>query len=194
MFGFFKAIIAAFVAFMISGGVAGAVDMTPAEAVDDFMAGLTSGDKQVLEQYIDNDYVNYLVNIEGDEELIARMDKAIFQNLTYKETDKAEKKGVAVVELKVKTNDFSKVMDAYEKASYKYVMDNLYEDKVTDKKKLSAKCLDIYVEQIEKAAEKEPTLEKKIYLPMISDGYGGWKMVLNDKIMKALMGDLALPK
>ena len=63
-----------------------------------------------------------------------------------------------------------------------------------DKKKLSKECLEIYVEQIEKDAKAEPSLEKTIYLPMINDGYGGWKMLLDDKIMKALMGNLAMPE
>jgi hypothetical protein len=73
-------------------------------------------------------------------------------------------------------------------------MNNLYDDKVTNKKQLSKKCLDIYVDQIEKDAKKETSLEKKIYIPMIEDGYGGWKLLLNKGIMKNIMGKLAIPK
>lgn len=194
MLGFFKAMIAAIVAVMIHGGVSGVVDTEPQEAVADFMAGLTEGNTQVMERYMDNDYVNFLVNAEGDEEVIGRMDKALFENMEYKVTDTAAKGNVAVAEVQLTTNDFSDVMKNYEKTSYKFVMDNLYDDKVTDKKKLNKECLEIYVKEIEKDAKEDPSLNKEVYIPMVGDGYGGWKLLLDDKIMKSIMGDLAMPK
>ena len=194
MLGFFKAMIAAIVAVMIHGGVSGVVDTEPQEAVADFMAGLTEGNTQVMERYMDNDYVNFLVNAEGDEEVIGRMDKALFENMEYKVTDTAAKGNVAVAEVQLTTNDFSDVMKNYEKTSYKFVMDNLYDDKVTDKKKLNKECLEIYVKEIEKDANEDPSLNKEVYIPMVGDGYGGWKLLLDDKIMKSIMGDLAVPK
>lgn len=194
MQGFFHAILSIIVAVMIQGGVSGAVDTPPEDAVTEFMTGLTTGDEDVLARYMDNEYVNFIIHVEGDEKTTDRMVAAIFENFEYEESGTAEKGRSAVVKVKIKTNDFSKVMNAYDKASYKYVMDNLYEDEVTDKKKLNAKCLDLYVEQIERAAEKKPTEEKTLYMPMISDGYGGWKLLIDDEQMKAIMGNLAMPE
>ena len=193
MVGFFRAIIAVIIAVMIQGGVSGVVETDPADAVTEFMNGITTGNEEIMNTYMDNEYVNFLANVEGDEETTGRMVDAIFKNLEYKTVKTAQKRGVAVAKVHVKTNDFSKVMDAYDKASYKYVVENLYDEDIADKEKLSAECLDIYVQQIEKAAKKDASVEKNIYIPMISDGYGGWKLLIDDKIMKTLMGNLAMP-
>lgn len=194
MVAFIRAIISIIVAVMIQGGVSGVVETPPADAVNEFMQGLMDGNDQVLERYVDNKYVNFLLNVEGDEKTTDRMNKALFKNLEYKIEDTAQKSAVAVVEVAVKTNDFSDVMEKYEDASYDYVVENLYDEDITDKKKLNAKCLDIYVDQIEKDAKKEASVEKKIYIPMISDGYGGWKLLIDNHIMKILLGKLAMPK
>lgn len=194
MIGFIKALTAIVVALMIQGGVSGAVDTTPDEAVSDFMTGLLNGDDQIIERYVDNEYMNFLANVDADEETKARMNQALFKNLKYEIEDTAQKGGAAVVEAKVSTNDFSDVMDKYKEASYSYVKKNLYDEDITDKEKLSAKCLEIYVDQIEKDAEGKASLEKKLYIPMVEDGYGGWRLLLNDEIVKTLMGDLSIPE
>ncbi len=194
MIGFIRAVTAILIAILIQGGISGAVETTPEEEVADFMAGLMANDSQVIERYMDNEYINFLANIDTDEETKARMNKALFKNLKYEIEDSVQKGGAAVVEVRLHTNDFSDVLQKYKDASYEYVMNNLYDDKVTNKKQLSKKCLDIYVDQIEKDAKKETSLEKKIYIPMIEDGYGGWKLLLNKGIMKNIMGKLAIPK
>jgi len=194
MVGFIKALTAVIIAMMIQGGVSGAVETTPEEAVSDFVTGLMAGDEQIVERYVDNEYINFLANAEADDETKARISKALFKNLKYDIEDTAQKGGAAVVEARISTNDFSDVMDEYKEASYSYVKENLYDEDITDKDKLSAKCLDIYVDQIEKDAEEKASLEKKIYIPMIEDGYGGWKLLLNDDIVKTLMGQLSIPK
>jgi len=194
MVGFIKALTAVIIAMMIQGGVSGAVETTPEEAVSDFVTGLMAGDEQIVERYVDNEYINFLANAEADDETKVRISKALFKNLKYDIEDTAQKGGAAVVEARISTNDFSDVMDEYKEASYSYVKENLYDEDITDKEKLSAKCLDIYVDQIEKDAEEKASLEKKIYIPMIEDGYGGWKLLLNDDIVKTLMGQLSIPK
>ena len=194
MIGFIRAITAILIAILIQGGISGAVETTPEEEVADFMAGLMTNDSQVIERYMDNEYINFLANIDTDEETKARMNEALFKNLKYEIEDSVQKGGAAVVEVRLYTNDFSDVLQKYKDASYEYVMNNLYDDKVTNKKQLSKKCLEIYVDQIEKDAKKETSLEKKIYIPMIEDGYGGWKLLLNKGIMKNIMGKLAIPK
>ena len=194
MVGFIKALTAVIIAMMIQGGVSGAVETTPEEAVSDFVTGLMAGDEQIVERYVDNEYINFLANAEADDETKARISKALFKNLKYDIEDTAQKGGAAVVEARISTNDFSDVMDEYKEASYSYVKENLYDEDITDKEKLSAKCLDIYVDQIEKDAKEKASLEKKVYIPMIEDGYGGWKLLLNDDIVKTLMGQLSIPK
>ena len=194
MVGFIKALTAVIIAMMIQGGVSGAVETTPEEAVSDFVTGLMAGDEQIVERYVDNEYINFLANAEADDETKARISKALFKNLKYDIEDTALKGGAAVVEARISTNDFSDVMDEYKEVSYSYVKENLYDEDITDKDKLSAKCLDIYVDQIEKDAEEKASLEKKVYIPMIEDGYGGWKLLLSDDIVKTLMGQLSIPK
>jgi len=194
MVGFIKALTAVIIAMMIQGGVSGAVETTPEEAVSDFVTGLMAGDEQIVERYVDNEYINFLANADADDETKVRISKALFKNLKYDIEDTAQKGGAAVVEARISTNDFSDVMDEYKEASYSYVKENLYDEDITDKDKLSAKCLDIYVDQIEKDAKEKASLEKKVYIPMIEDGYGGWKLLLNDDIVKTLMGQLSIPK
>ena len=65
MIGIVRAIISIIVAVMIQGGVSGVVESPPEDAVTEFMTALTSGNEQVLERYVDNEYVNFLLNVEG---------------------------------------------------------------------------------------------------------------------------------
>ena len=84
-------------------------------------------------------------------------------------------------------------MDKYDDASYDYVMNHLYEDKISNKKKLRKECFRIYVEQIVKTSNKKPKQEEEIFIPMSGDGYGGWEILLTDEVMEALMGNLEIP-
>ena len=122
-----------------------------------------------------------------------RLEDALFRNFSYALTDERTKGDVAVVKVKVKNCDFSGIMDDYQKASYEYVTDNLYSEDVTNKEKLNKKCLDLYLDQIEKTAEKKPSYEADVFLPMEADGYGGWRILLNDETMKSILGELEIP-
>ena len=95
--------------------------------------------------------------------------------------------------MKVRNCDFRKTMDNYKKESYEYVTENLYSDDVINKEKLNKKCLDIYLDQVEKTAGEEPSYEAEVFLPMEQDGYGGWRMILSDEIMKEILGELEIP-
>lgn len=193
MSGIIQTIVSLVIAIFISGGVSNMAETTPEEAVQDFIDGISSGQEQVVMSYMDNEYVNFLENVKGSDEEMERLEAALFQNLSYSVTDTAVKGDVAVAKVELLTNDFSKVMDAYEEESYEYVTDNLYDEDVTDKEKLNKKCIDMYLEQVEKAAEEEPSREAEIFVPMEDDGYYGWRIILDDEIMKALMGGLELP-
>ena len=186
-------IISIIVAFSISGGVAGMSEVDPAEATQDFINGISSGNQQITASYMDNQYVNFLENVKGSDEEMDRLETALFKNLDYKIAETAVKGNVAVAKVEVTTNDFSGVMDDYEKESYKYVMDNLYDSKVTDKAQLNKKCMDIYLDQVEETAKDGKTVKKEIFIPMEDNGYYGWKILLNDEIMKTLVGGLELP-
>ena len=168
------------------------VETTPKDAVSDFMDGLKNADRQTIERYMNNEYVNLLVNVKGDEATVEKMYGALFKNFSYKIDKIANKNDVAVAKVTVVSNDFSNVRKAYDEASYNYVMDNLYKDKIADKEWLSEKCFEIYVGQIEKAATGE-TSETVIYIPLVDNGYYGWNILLNDALMQSILGGLKMP-
>lgn len=168
-------------------------EVTPQEAAEEFLQDLSGGDRTTAMSYMDNRYVNFLENVKGTDEEMDRLEENLFRNFSYEITDAATKDNVAVVRATVSNSDFSDVIEDYEKASYEYVTDNLYSEDVTNKEKLNRKCLDIYLDQIEKTSEEEPSYEKDVFIPMEEDGYGGWRIILNDEIMEAVLGELELP-
>lgn len=193
MNGLIGTIVSVLIATAISGGASAMSESEPWEAADAFFRDLAGGEQQTVMMYMDNRYVNFLENVKGTDEEMDRMEEALFRNFSYEMIDSAAKGSVAVVEVKVRNCDFSGVMDDYQKASYQYVTDNLYSEDVVNKEKLNKKCLDLYLDQIEKTASGEPTYENVVYLPMEEDGYGGWRMILNDEIMQSILGELEIP-
>ena len=188
-----KTIIAVIITLFMQTSVVNMATVTPAEAADDFLKGLKSQDTKTMERYMDNSYVNFLCNSEGDKKSIARINDAIFENFEYEIEIVKQKNSSAVAKVAIKSNDFSKVMDKYEEASYDYIMENLYEKEIGDKAALSAKCLEIYVEQVEKAAESDKLLEAEVMVPMTADGYHGWNIIVTDEFMKSVLGNLEMP-
>ena len=193
MNGLIGTIVSVLIATAISGGASAMSESEPWEAADAFLRDLAGGEQQTVMMYMDNRYVNVLENVTGTDEEMDRMEEALFRNFSYEMIDSAAKGSVAVVEVKVRNCDFSGIMDDYQKASYQYVTDNLYSEDVVNKEKLNKKCLDLYLDQIEKTASGEPTYENVVYLPMEEDGYGGWRMILNDEIMQSILGELEIP-
>lgn len=169
------------------------VSATPQEAVTDFMEGLQTRQTRVMNKYMDNAYVNFLNNVQGDEDVVARMNDSLFQNFSYEIEDIAQKNDVAVAKITIKNRDFSSVLDGYNTASYQYVVSNLYTDEIADKEALNAVCLDLYVQQIEKAAELDTVVETVVFVPMVDDGYYGWNIVMTDELMLAVLGNLQPP-
>ena len=168
-------------------------EVTPQEATDAFLQDLSGGDQQTTMEYMDNRYVNFLENVKGTDEEMDRLEEALFRNFSYEIEETAAKNDVAVAKVSIRNCDFSGIMDSYEKESYTYVTENLYSDDVIDKEKLNKKCIDIYLDQIEKTAEGEPSFEAEVFIPMHEDGYGGWRILLSDDIMKAILGELEIP-
>jgi hypothetical protein len=193
MSGIINTIISVMLAAAISSGSSAMAEDTPQEAAADFFDNISGGDDQTAMLYMDNKYVNFLENVKGTDEEMDRLEDAVFRNFSFEITDSAVKDGVAVVRATVRNSDFSGVMDKYRKESYEYVTNNLYSDDVIDKEKLNKKCIDIYLDQIEKTAEREPSFETDVFLPLEEDGYGGWRVILSDDIMKEMLGELEIP-
>ena len=74
-----KGIISMIVTVLLQGGVANIVSTTPEDAAKDFLEGLKNNEPQVMEKYMDNSYINFICNVEGDEGVVDRMDDALFQ-------------------------------------------------------------------------------------------------------------------
>lgn len=169
------------------------VSTTPEKAAIDFMDGIRSCSQETIAKHIDNEYVNFLVNTEGDNEVTARMREALLKNFSYKIEKIGTKNDVAVARIMVKNSDFSKVDSKYEKKAYEYIVDNLYNDKIADKDALNDKCLELYVKQIEKAADKGTEFETVVYVPMIDNGYYGWNIIVTDELMQNILGNFEIP-
>lgn len=188
-----KAIVTVLVTMLMQTCVVSTVSSTPAEATEAFLAALKKQDAKVMGRYMDNEYVNFLYNTEGDADVIGKMNKALFSSFSYEVEKVKQKDGVAAARVVVTGCDFSDVMDSYEKKSYDYIMDNLYEDDIADKDKLASKCLEMYVAEIEKVAEEAKTVETVVFIPMTEDGFYGWNVIMTDELMKAVLGNLEMP-
>ncbi len=213
MSGIINTIVSLLVAVFVTGGVSNIAQETPREAVNEFFTGLTEGDPQVYELYMDNSYINLLANSGMSDEDASRMHSALFEDFQWEITDSAERENIqnnkqlvaqcqaslsavdtsSLCKVTLTNSDFRPVLESYEKDSHDYVMDNLYEDKVTDKDQLAAACLDIYLDCLEAAADKDESVESEIFIPLESDGFSGWRVIPDDTIMKAAAGGLVLP-
>jgi hypothetical protein len=188
-----KTVISIIISIMMQMGVMNMISTTPHESVTDFMDGLKNRETHVMEKYMDDSYVNFIANVQGDKDTVARMNEALFRNFSYEVKEIIEKNDVAVAKVSIKSGDFSKVLSEYEKVSYQYVTDNLYTDDIADKEKLNAQCLQLYVQQVEKAAESGAVLETIVFVPMVNDGYYGWNIIMTDDLMKNVLGNLQMP-
>lgn len=189
-----RTILTILIVVSLHAGMSDATEVTPRQAAAECMDGIATMQEETMDRYAGNSYVNFLMNLKGDKETVQRMQEAIFRNFTWQIEDVEERDDAAVAKVKITQCDFSDVLGKYDKKSYKYITDHLYDEDTVDKKKLNAKCLDIYVSQIEKDAKAGKTEEHTIYLPMHSNGYNGWNVELDEETMKAIMGDLAIPE
>lgn len=192
MYFVMKIIATVVISVMMQAGTESIVATTPREAVVDFMEGLENRDTYVMEKYMDDSYVNFITNVQGDEAVVERMNDALFSGFTYKIEDMAVKNDVAVAKVTITSCDFSGVLDAYNTVSYQYVVDNLYTDEIADKDWLNAQCLELYVEQVEEAAAVGATMETTVFIPMVDDGFYGWNIIMTDGLMSSVLGNLQI--
>ena len=188
-----KTVITLIISLLMQSGVVNLISTTPHDAVSDFMDGLKNRDSSVMEKYMDDSYVNFITNVQGDDAVVERMNEALFRNFSYKIEKIKTKDDVAVAKVSITSGDFSNVLSGYESASYEYITDNLQSDEIADKDYLNAKCLEIYVQQVEAAADNGTVLETVVYSPMIDDGYYGWNIIMTDDLMKTVLGNLQMP-
>ncbi len=188
-----KTVITLLISLLMQSGVVNLISTTPHDAVSDFMDGLKNRDSSVMEKYMDDSYVNFITNVQGDDAVVERMNEALFRNFSYKIEKIKTKDDVAVAKVSITSGDFSNVLSGYESASYEYITDNLQSDEIADKDYLNAKCLEIYVEQVEAAADSGTVLETVVYIPMIDDGYYGWNIIMTEDLMKTVLGNLQMP-
>ena len=188
-----KTVITLLISLLMQSGVVNLISTTPHDAVSDFMDGLKNRDSSVMEKYMDDSYVNFITNVQGDDAVVEKMNEALFRNFSYKIEKIKTKDDVAVAKVSITSGDFSNVLSGYESASYEYITDNLQSDEIADKDYLNAKCLEIYVQQVEAAADSGTVLETVVYIPMIDDGYYGWNIIMTDDLMKTVLGNLQMP-
>ncbi len=188
-----KTVITLLISLLMQSGVVNLISTTPHDAVSDFMDGLKNRDSSVMEKYMDDSYVNFITNVQGDDAVVERMNEALFRNFSYNIEKIKTKDDVAVAKVSITSGDFSNVLSGYESASYEYITDNLQSDEIADKDYLNAKCLEIYVQQVEVAADSGTVLETVVYIPMIDDGYYGWNIIMTDDLMKTVLGNLQMP-
>ncbi len=187
-------IVSVLISLSMNTAVVDMVSTTPQQAVESTIKALEKQDSEKLEMYADNEYINFLNNVQVDKTSASSIHEALFKNFSYEIIDIRTKDDVAVAEVTFKTNDFSKINEKYEKAAYEYIINNLGTENVSDKEKLNAKCTEIYIQQIEKASEQEPEVETTVIVPVVSDGYYGWNVIIKDEMMKAVLGNFELPE
>ena len=135
-----KTVITLLISLLMQSGVVNLISTTPHDAVSDFMDGLKNRDSSVMEKYMDDSYVNFITNVQGDDAVVERMNEALFRNFSYKIEKIKTKDDVAVAKVSITSGDFSNVLSGYESASYEYITDNLQSDEIADKDYLNAKC------------------------------------------------------
>lgn len=164
----------------------------PEEIVQGFFQAMKEKDEDVLILYTENSDMNTLLHCTGEEEQVARMYDATVKNLSWKilSVKKSEDKSTATVEVEISNANMGDVLKAYQKEATEYMREVLYDDGITTEK-LNAKCMEIYVEQIEKAAENaDDAVVEVVTINLTKNEDYSWDMEMTDELMKAIIGGL----
>lgn len=190
--------IAVIIALMMTLSLAGcSFTLTePEEIVDDFFQGLKTKNEDTLILYTENEDINMLLHSKGDEEVLNQLYESLFENLSYKilSTKKNKEETKATVEVEVSNADFSNVLKKYQDKAYDYMQSNLYSGNMT-KKKLNAKCLELFTKQVEKASDaKDDGLKTQtITINLTKNDNYSWDMELTEEMMEIILGGLIIP-
>ena len=108
-----KTVITLLISLLMQSGVVNLISTTPHDAVSDFMDDLKNRDSSVMEKYMDDSYVNFITNVQGDDAVVERMNEALFRNFSYKIEKIKTKDDVAVAKVSITSGDFSNVLSGY---------------------------------------------------------------------------------
>ncbi len=183
-------IVSIIISILASLGMSNIAESTAQDAAVQFLDDMSQGKSEIIEEYEENEYVNYLENILAENESTAGIRDIIYDSLDYEVIETASKNKVAVAKVKIINKDYSKVLEQYEKDSHDFLKKNLYEEDITNKDKLNQRCVEIYAEEVADAANADKNIEREIFIPMEMEGLNSWHIMLNDEVMKALVGNL----
>lgn len=191
-----KRITAAFIALIMVLGLCGcniSIEK-PEEVVEEFMEAMKNKDEEVLILYSDNSDLNVLLHNIGSEEQMDIIYENLMKNLTWsvKSVKENEKKGTAVVELKISNSDFSTVLGTYQTEAVKYTKDNLHDDSFT-KKVMTEECMKIFAQNVKEAAAEDTINTEKITVNLVKNDKYGWDMELTDEMMTIILGGIEFP-
>lgn len=168
----------------------------PEETLTNFFDGLKTKDEDALVFYAENEDIHMLIHSSGDKKQLNKLYDSIFQNFSYKilSVDKNGENGretKATAKVEVSNADFSKVLEQYKKTSYDYMQANLYAG--LSKKTLNAKCLELFVKQVRKAAKKADMNTETLTIHLTKNENYSWDMELTEEMMNVILGGLIIP-
>lgn len=165
----------------------------PEEVITDFLEGLKTKNQKILALYEDNGDLHMLLHSKGSQKSLESLYGNLFQNFSYRivSVKKDEEETSAVAEVEVSNADFSNVLKKYQKDSYDYMQANLYTN--LSKKTLNSVCLELFVRQVKKAAQKADMKTEILTINLTKNENYSWDMELTEEMMNIIMGGLIIP-
>ena len=161
----------------------------PEDKVTKFLDGVKTSDTEILKGYVDNKYVNLLVNAKGDPKVISAVRKTLFKNLKYEIVSSEKKDGKTVVKVKISNTNFKNVIKDYDSESYSYIIDNLYSGSL-NRKNLNAKCLKILLKSVKESLKENKKYTKEVDVELVENDHNAYDLKVTNKLMDAVTGGL----
>ena len=111
--------------------------------------------------------------------------------MTYEIISATESYEGPIVQVKIINADFANVMINYEKRSNKYIMNNLYSNKI-EKENLEKICLQILAKEIDVASKNEARVESVINIEMVENNVQRYDINIENELVNAITGNLFL--
>ncbi|MDO4518584.1 MAG: hypothetical protein Q4B78_05185 [Bacillota bacterium] len=89
-------IVSIIISILASLGMSNIAESTAQDAAVQFLDDMSQGKTEIIEEYEDNEYVNYLENILAENESTAGIRDIIYDSLDYEVIESASKNKVAV--------------------------------------------------------------------------------------------------
>ncbi|MEG0829507.1 MAG: hypothetical protein RSD88_03510 [Anaerovoracaceae bacterium] len=187
-----KRIISAIIGITLLACLCGCTVTEPEEVTAEFFQGLKTKNMEVLNRYMDDEHINILINSKGSQKDVDRIYKNIMKNFSYRIIKVEEGEKETKIQMELSNVSFKKVMNAYQKKSYAYMTDHLYENKLS-KKELNKKCLDIYADQVAETAQNGKVRKTKMTVILEKNDNYGWDIQVTNKLMETIVGQLSSP-